>query len=272
MLYSPFQMYTWFFALGELTPAGKQYCEMAKVAVHTALQHTSLKPHFIYDGEENFFTRWLREREIPITPHKSALASAFPDVGKSQNDIPLAAALSGAFLRVDLPEITVGLGENGRVFYTDCDVIFRADVTADLDACNCEYFAVAPEFTIGDYEHMNTGAMLMNVARLRESLPQFRSFIIDEMESLRSDSWDQSAYRRFYRDAAGARLWNELPAALNWKPYWGDYSSAKIIHFHGPKPYQRDYIDSHYSEIKHLTGGAYRELVDLYGTLLAEAG
>jgi len=265
-------MYTWFFALGELTPAGKQYCEMAKVAVHTALKHTSLKPHFIYDGEENSFTRWLRDREIPITSHKSSLASAFPDVGKNESDIPLAAALSGAFLRVDLPEIATALGENGRVFYTDCDVIFRSDVTTDLDDCRCECFAVAPEFTIGDYEQMNTGAMLMNVARLRESLPEFRRFVIENMESLRVDSWDQAAYRRFYRAPEGRRLWDELPATLNWKPYWGDYSAAKIIHFHGPKPYQRNYIDSHYPEIKSLTGGAYEELVDLYETLLTEAG
>lgn len=87
-------MRTWFFGLGEKTPAGKQYCEMAKVAVHTALQHTSLRPHFIYDGEENFFTRWLRDREIPIIRHKSSLASAFPNVHDLDQDVPLAAALS----------------------------------------------------------------------------------------------------------------------------------------------------------------------------------
>jgi hypothetical protein len=145
-------------------------------------------------------------------------------------------------------------------------------VVADLETCQCSYFSVAPEFTIGDYEHMNTGAMLINVRPLRESLPEFRRFIIDNMETLRTDSWDQSAYRRFYRSPEGVRLWDELPAPLNWKPYWGDYSTAKIIHFHGPKPYQRNYIDSHYSEIKHLTGGAYEELVDLYETLLDEAG
>jgi hypothetical protein len=264
--------YTWFFALGEKTPAGKQYCEMAKVAVHTALKYTSLRPHFIYDGEENFLTRWLRDREIPITFHQSSLAYAFPSVNKSKNDIPLAAALSGAFLRVDLPAIASELGETDRIFYTDCDVIFRDEVAAELDACGCDYFAVAPEFQIGDYEQMNTGAMLMNVPRLRESLPEFRQFIISEMESLRSDSWDQSAYRRFYRDSAGNRLWDELPPTLNWKPYWGDYSGAKIIHFHGPKPYQRNYIDSHYREIKHLTGGAYEELVETYEALLQEAG
>jgi hypothetical protein len=112
----------------------------------------------------------------------------------------------------------------------------------------------------------------MNVVKLRESLPEFRGFVVDQMESLRTDSWDQSAYRRFYRDRDGKRLWSELPATLNWKPYWGDYSKAKIIHFHGPKPYQRDYIDSHYPELKGLTGGAYKELVEMYEALLDEAG
>lgn len=245
---------------------------MAKVAVHTALQYTTLQPHFICDGEENFFTRWLKDREIPIIRHKSSLANAFPDVGQAKSDIPLAAALSGAFLRVDLPAIAFERGETGKIFYTDCDVIFRDEVAPELEACPCRYFSVAPEFTRGDYEHMNTGAMLMNVPVLRESLPQFRQFIINEMEILRTDSWDQSAYRPFYRTPAGMRLWDELPPTLNWKPYWGDYSSAKIIHFHGPKPYQQNYIDTHYSELKYLTGGAYRELVDLYETLLQEAG
>lgn len=262
----------WFFALGGSTPAAQQYCEMAKVAVHTALQHTTLQPHFIYDGEENFFTHWLRKREIPIIRHKSSLAHAFPHVGRTQADIPLAAALSGAFLRVDLPAIAYDLGEREKVFYTDCDVIFRDEVVPELETCPCRHFAVAPEFTAGDYEHMNTGAMLMNVLPLRESLPRFRHFMIDEMETLRADSWDQSAYRRFYRMPEGTRLWDDLPPSMNWKPYWGDFSKAKIIHFHGPKPYQRDYIDSHYPELKHLTGGAYLELVDLYETLLQEAG
>ena len=265
-------MYTWFFALGELTPAGKQYCEMAKVAVLTALRHTSLQPHCIYDGEENSFTRWLRDREIPVIFHASSLAPAFPGIRESRSDISLAASLSGAFLRVDLPAIVSGWEETDFVFYTDCDVLFRADPTPELTAGRCTYFAAAPEFTPGDYETINTGAMLMNTQRLRESLPEFRRFIVQEMDALRVDSWDQSAYRRFYRSAEGARLWDELPAALNWKPYWGDYAAAKIIHFHGPKPYQRDYIDSHYAELKSLVGGSYLELVELYETLLVEAG
>lgn len=251
---------------GRKDPAGSQYAEMAKVAVYTALKHTSLRPHFVYEGGENAFTRWLRDRAIPIIPHRSSLARSFPKVGRSKADIPLAAALSGAFLRVDLPEIAAGMGETGRIFYTDCDVIFRGEVTAELDAARCRYFSVAPEFSPDDYERMNTGAMLMHVQ------PRFREFIIEEMESLRADSWDQSAYRRFYRGENGERLWDDLPPTLNWKPYWGANPTAKIIHFHGPKPFQQPYIDSHFPEIKHLAGGAYEEAVQLYHELLHEAG
>ena len=164
-------------------------------------------------------------------------------------------------------------------------MIFRADVTKDLDACRCDFFAVAPEFTIGDYENMNTGTMLMNAARLRESLPQFRRFIIENMETsvltrgirlptaaFTGRPGEEEEEEKRERERERERLWDELPAALNWKPYWGDYSAAKIIHFHGPKPYQRHYIDSHYPELKPLTGGAYEELVELYESLLAEAG
>jgi hypothetical protein len=46
---------------------------------------------------------------------------------------------------------------------------------------------------------------------------------------------------------------------------------AKIIHFHGPKPFQRNYIDSHWPELKPLTGGAYLAQVKRWTELLEEA-
>ena len=58
----------WFIGINEGCPAWRQYAEMAKVAIHTALQHTSLQPHCLYDGGENEFTAWLRRRDIPKTP------------------------------------------------------------------------------------------------------------------------------------------------------------------------------------------------------------
>ena len=92
------------------------------------------------------------------------------------------------------------LGGAARVLYTDCDVIFVAEVVPELEANPCEYFAVAPEWAQDDYVNMNTGVMLMNTERLRESLPEFREYISQNLAELERESWDEAAYRWFYRD------------------------------------------------------------------------
>ena len=76
--------------------------------------------------------------------------------------------------------------------------------------------------------------------------------------------------RRSNRVRYGPR-WDRLRPELNWKPYWGENADAKIIHFHGPKPFQRDYIESHWPELKSLTGGAYLSEVKRWTELLEEA-
>ncbi len=224
-------MLDWYFALGSETPLFEPYCDLVKVAVHTALTNTSLRPHFLYDGPDNLLTAWLRDREIPIIRHRSFLRAVTS--GRTL-DVPTLAAVSGVFLRVDLPDLVPA----GRLLYTDIDVIFMSDVVPDLQSAAAEYFAVAPEADQQDYELMNTGVMLMNVAKLREGLPAFRDYIAEHLDELRAESWDEGAYRQFYRDKTGRRQWDELPPELNWKPYWGENAGAKIIHFHGPKPFQ----------------------------------
>jgi lipopolysaccharide biosynthesis glycosyltransferase len=260
----------WFFALTEDSTAFRQYAEMIMVAVHTAAQHTSLVPHCIYDGGENDFTDWLTKHKVRIVRHRSFLREQLAELGRRKENPHFVAALSGAFSRVELPDLVMNLGGAARVLYTDCDVIFAGEVVPELEAHPCEYFAVAPESIQDDYVNMNTGVMLMNTARLRESLPKFREYISENLAALESESWDEAAYRRFYRDAKGP-LWDRLRPELNWKPYWGENPQAKIIHFHGPKPFQRDYIDSTWPELKPLTGGAYPELIEQWARLLEEA-
>jgi lipopolysaccharide biosynthesis glycosyltransferase len=174
-------------------------------------------------------------------------------------------------LRTELPRLQDSLGLEERVLYTDCDVFFRRDPVAQISAVKCEYFAVAPEFAVADYENMNTGVMWMNLPGLLSRDDEFKKFIRQNIDEWQTAAWDQGAYRRFFRGNNGAPLWEKLAPELNWKPYWGDYANASIIHFHGPKPFQRDYIDSHFSELKHLTGGSFEELCDVWKELLADA-
>ncbi|MDQ3198681.1 MAG: hypothetical protein M3Q46_05760 [Verrucomicrobiota bacterium] len=261
----------WFLALAEGSPAFKQYGEMAMVAIHTALRHTKLRPHFLYDGGENELTRWLREREVPIIPCHTFVLEELADLRCGEREAMIRAALRGILLRIELPRLGLEMDLDDRVFYTDSDVFFLGEVTDELAAIDCRYFAVAPEFNPQDYREMNTGAMWMNLPGLREVDADFRRFVRENLPRLQSVAWDQGAYREFFCGPGEEPKWDKLRPELNWKPYWGDYSSAKIIHFHGPKPYHRDYIDSHFSELKHLTGGCYEEICDLWTDRLEEA-
>ena len=38
--------------------------------------------------------------------------------------------------------------------------------------------------------------------------------------------------------------WDRLPAAFNWKTYWGLSPEAAVVHFHGPKPTDADRADT----------------------------
>lgn len=240
------------------------------VAVHTAQRHTTLEPHCIYDGNENDFTAWLRKHDVRIIQHRSFVHDALEELGRRKQNPHLAAALSGAFSRVELPAIVRQTGGSRRVLYTDCDVMFFDDVVPELEANACAYFAVAPESVRDDFVNMNTGVMLMNTERLGESLPAFQEYISKNLAALEAEAWDQAAYRWFYRDKAGP-MWDRLRPELNWKPYWGENPDAKIVHFHGPKPFQLDYIDSLWPELKGLTGGAFLIEVEKWSRLLAEA-
>ena len=259
----------WYFALTEDSTAFRQYAEMVQVAIYTAQKVTALEPHCIYDGSENEFTAWLEKRGVRIIRHRSFVRDALEELGRQKQNPHLAAALSGAFSRIELPEI-VGESAGERILYTDCDVMFLGEVVPELEANPCRQFAVAPESGLNDYVNMNTGVMLMNVEKLRESLPTFREYVAKNLAALEAESWDEAAYRWYYRDENGP-LWDKLRPELNWKPYWGENAGAKIIHFHGPKPFQREYIDSHWPELKEHTGGAWLAEVERWDVLLDEA-
>ncbi len=261
----------WFIGINEGCPAAKQYEDMAKVAIHTALAHTSLRPHCLYDGGENAFTAWLQERGVPIIRWRTFLYDDLARLGERKANPELLPATRGVFLRAELPLLQTHFNLDDRVLYTDCDVIFRGEVVDLLEPNRCRYFAVAVESDIVRTEEMNTGVMWMHLPEMFKLDAPFRSYLRDNIEALPAMSWDQGAYRNFYRSAEGAPLWDSLPPELNWKPYWEDYARARIIHFHGPKPFQRPNIDSFYSELKFLTGGCYHELCDLWENLLQEA-
>src|SRR3954454_3817027 len=132
----------WFFAITEDSTAFRQYAEMAMVAVHTAKKHTALEPHCIYDGNQNEFTDWLGRHGVRIIRHRSFVREALEELGRKKQNPHLAAALSGAFSRIELPDIVLQTGgAEEQILYTDCDVMFLGDVVAELAGNPCRQFA-----------------------------------------------------------------------------------------------------------------------------------
>jgi hypothetical protein len=235
----------WFMALNEDSRAFDHYAAMARVAVASALAHTRLDPHFIYDGKENALTRWLREHGVTILPHRSSLYDAIGRLEAVRRNPGKHAVGAGAFLRVDLPVLARATGITDRyVLYTDCDVLFRGEVCDELARLQPRYFAVAPQQEPADWEAMNSGVMLMNLDALAAEDAPFKAFTIEHLEEFAVTSWDQMAYRKYFGRPRHARYqWDCLAPEFNWKPYWGVSGRARIVHFHGPKPFQERMLE-----------------------------
>lgn len=292
----------WFFALNEDAGNFEPIAQMIKVAVYSARRHTSLEPHFLYDGKSNHLTQWLETRGVTIIPCRSYLYPHLEDLARRGNKPHILTVGAGAFLRTEIPRLAQEKGlSDTYILYTDCDVIFQNEVS-DLDGLQPKFFAVAPEGDRKDYTRINTGAMLMNLPALRAKEAVFRPFMLRHLDKLTAASWDQTAYEWFYnplmrrllesgQSAANAeriyrglqrrglplRLgWQKLPSEFNWKPYWGQNPQARIIHFHGAKPFERDIMapgktPEHLQHLKASATGAYFEMSELWDDLLAEA-
>jgi len=214
----------WFFALNQssLMSARSLWEPMIVAALNSARRTTSVEPHLLFDGGDDPFIEKLATMGVQIVRHR---VSFYEDLKSHYS--PLSNYLqvaSGAFLRVEIPLIEI---YEKFVLYTDCDVLFERDL--DLEGVKPKYFACGPEFQKTNFHDFNTGVMVMNLEALRRDLPNFITFIRENLS--RFETYDQDAYRIYYRQEV-----ERLSLEYNWKPYWGRSDKARIIHFHGPKP------------------------------------
>jgi hypothetical protein len=259
----------WFFALNDASPAFPYYAGMVKVAVHSALANTDLEPVFVYDGGENELMDWLADRGVMIIRRSSVFSSQIEGLADGKKVQELGAIARGAYLRVEVPQIVREQRWADKfVLYTDCDVMFLPEFRGAALNFEPDYFAVAPEENPEGWEAINTGVMLMNVDALLADYVAFKSTILRELERSVQSSFDQHAYRIHYQGR-----WAQLPSVLNWKPHWGINPEAQIIHFHGPKPFQKYAVAAGIvpQSLQALATDAYFAYAELFDRLLAEA-
>lgn len=274
----------WFMAFNEICHTYEHFERMIRVAAYSALTNTSLEPHFIFDGSPNELTEWLEAKGVTVWFARSSFYDDLKQLSEERDNQDILKIGSGAFIRVDIPELarTHGLDDE-LALYTDCDVLFLKDPTPILHNTPCPRFAVGPEFDAGDYRHMNTGVMLMNLRSLREDLPDFKDYIRLNLGDFVNTSWDQQAYRQYYQDPRpsgneeipdSTLLWDRLPPTLNWKPYWGVDPKAVVVHFHGVKPFMEKALRAGEAipELLNLANAHYYEHCRVWNDYLRESG
>ena len=227
----------WFFALNDGAPHFDAYADMVKVAVVSARAHTRLEPVFLFDGRPNALTAWCGAHGVEVIHHRWRLLEEYRRVARATGRTKLLDYAAGIFLRLEVPGICRERGwADGPVLYTDCDIMFTGDPEPLFPGLDGRFLAVAPEEDPNDGEAINSGVMLMHVPAMLGMEEAFEGFVRRNLAEC-AELTDQFAYRAFYR-----RGWELLPLALNWKPYWGENPDARIVHFHGPKPFLRGAI------------------------------
>ena len=214
---------TWYFATNRhgLMNAFDQI----QVAVLSARQHTALSPVCLVDAGANRAEvgrqlGWLQAHGVRLVFHTASLLGALRSHFGAIMDV-----YSGHWLRCDIPMLEQA---EEYVLYTDFDVMFSGPV--EDNPVWPRLMACGPERDRSDATYFNSGVMIMNLPNLRPRLPELRAMILQRLDCATAHD-DQGALNVVFRGE-----WDWLPPAWNWKPYWGRYDGARIVHFHGPKP------------------------------------
>lgn len=145
-----------------------------------------------------------------------------------------------AFLRLDIPTIVPKLAKTlspslkstinfDYALYTDCDVLFYPSFDIN-ELSKPKVISLGGEMTKEDMA--NSGVLFMNISAMNEHMAGF----IEHGKKGNFDfgAYDQGYILSYFRDKL--QVAEHLPAAFNWKPYWGHANKTAILHFHGPKP------------------------------------
>ena len=219
----------------------------AMAAIRSARANTSLDIAVVYDGDAPEFLDFLAAHDVHCIQHRFSHAADptfWPDPSAATELHPaglplrfIAQNLCGAFLRFDVPSL---FSDQEYILYTDTDVIFQRDpvhvfhdvrpdaVIAGVSYGKASCYPVGP--TPGSNDYINTGVLLFNV---QAWLQEFDALVATARQ-LRWGSvvggWDEGVINRHF----GKRI-QFLRRTFNWRPWWGVFEAAPIVHYHGAR-------------------------------------
>ena len=225
-----------------------RYMRLLQVAVRSLrkVQGADVPCLCVYAGDNARILDALEQERVPVARYQPVL---------SRDRIPKAFhTCIGCFLKLEL-SLLPELADDPYALYCDVDVLFHRNIDALL-AARPAYMAMARENTapfFHDYEQLtytwrgqeyrvpmpfpiwtfSSGVVVFHLERLRkhEYIYNFLEFCAQNMETI--GNLDQSMLNYFF----GKRI-EKLEPEWNRPPYQPDsLEKGRIIHFHGPKPW-----------------------------------
>jgi hypothetical protein len=194
--------------------------EMLQLAIASCLKNTRLQPVVLAPTFHTEFRTWLDKHGVSCVEVETPLVTA---IKKANRDTGYPLQAAGNYLRYEACSVF----DDEMILYADCDVIFLRDVVIPEKP---NLLAAGPEDSVDDFRRINSGVMLLNREAVGALLPGFYAFAAENLQRF-YPGFDQPAVNEYF----SGRI-EELPLALNWRPYWGASDSAAIVHFHGFKP------------------------------------
>jgi len=261
----------WFFSLSATTSTFDAYARMVQVAVASAAAHSTLDPHFIFDGSPCWLTQWLEKRGVRVIYGRSRFYPALESLARKLGKPEILTIGAGTFLRFEIPTLMRLFGwEDELVAYTDCDILFCGDPAPAMRAARPDIFAVAVEADPAVWTHYSAGVMALNVKGFGAVIAAIEEAAGRHLEAAVQGGYDQQLLYHVFPTAP-----SRLPRELNWKAYWGPPApETAIVHFHGPKPLHRPYVsDAGFPALlRPLANEAYLAWCAVWDGVAAELG
>lgn len=206
--------------------------------INSLIQNTLLKSHFIYDGKQDELTKWLKSKGVKVIFHQSSLKNWLLNPRNKRGGYNAMTAC-GAYLKLDSAIIAKELGYTGIILYTDCDILFNEGFNIkDSDLQNIKYFSVAKEFCYSETNRLfNTGVIFIDIDAFAQEYEAMLKYAKNPKIFPLLQDYDQGLLNIFYYNR-----FSELNPKFNHRPYYGINKDAQIVHFHGLKITNVEYV------------------------------